>query len=148
MSVFCVVFSRRIAGLTEKKAKAILTWREENGPFINREQLKEVKGIGLKTYEQCVGFVRISNPAATASFKEKTEGNTKEEAIEIGSDDEQPTVARGKKRNAEGTKKEGMKKKMKTEQKAAGNPLDMTWIHPESYEVAHRFVTNQLVYIT
>ena len=59
--IYIIFHFRRIAGLNEKKAKAILTWREEHGAFINRDQLKEVKGIGLKSYEQCVGFVRIIN---------------------------------------------------------------------------------------
>ena len=41
------------------KAKKVIEWREKNGGFINRDQLKEVKGLGPKTYEQCAGFVRI-----------------------------------------------------------------------------------------
>ena len=51
----------RIAGLSVKKAEAIVEWRKRNGRFVNREQLKQVKGIGPKTYQQCAGFLRISN---------------------------------------------------------------------------------------
>jgi competence ComEA-like helix-hairpin-helix protein len=50
---------RRIAGLNSSRADKIIEWRSNNGSFINRQQLKEVKGIGPKTFEQCAGFVRI-----------------------------------------------------------------------------------------
>jgi len=38
-----------LKGVGESKAKAIITWREENGPFESVEQLLEVKGIGEAT---------------------------------------------------------------------------------------------------
>ncbi|XP_011308753.1 S1 RNA-binding domain-containing protein 1-like [Fopius arisanus] len=50
---------RRVAGLSETKAANIIEWRRENGPFVNRNQLMKVKGIGAKTFEQCAGFIRI-----------------------------------------------------------------------------------------
>ena len=50
---------RRVAGLNAARAKKIVDWREKNGPFQCREQLKTVTGIGPKTYEQCAGFVRV-----------------------------------------------------------------------------------------
>jgi competence ComEA-like helix-hairpin-helix protein len=50
---------RRIAGLNSSRAEKMIEWRSNNGPFINRQQLKQVKGIGPKTFEQCAGFVRI-----------------------------------------------------------------------------------------
>ncbi len=49
----------KISGLAEKTAKNIVKYREENGLFTNREELRQVKGIGPKTYEQCAGFLRI-----------------------------------------------------------------------------------------
>lgn len=54
------VFSRHIAGLNANRAKNIIEWREKNGPFINREQLKKVKGLGPKSFQQCAGFIRIN----------------------------------------------------------------------------------------
>lgn len=50
---------RRVAGLSESKAKCVIKWRSDNGPFTSRQQLLNVKGIGAKSYEQCAGFVRI-----------------------------------------------------------------------------------------
>ena len=37
-----------------------MKYREENGRFTNRRQLQKVPRLGAKTYEQCVGFMRIS----------------------------------------------------------------------------------------
>jgi competence ComEA-like helix-hairpin-helix protein len=50
---------RRVAGLSEAKAKCVIEWRNDNGPFTSRQQLLNVKGIGVKSFEQCAGFVRI-----------------------------------------------------------------------------------------
>ncbi|XP_015122371.1 uncharacterized protein LOC107044841 [Diachasma alloeum] len=55
---------RRVAGLSETKAANIIEWRRENGPFVNRNQLMKVKGIGAKTFEQCAGFIRIQPETA------------------------------------------------------------------------------------
>ena len=49
----------RVAGLTKATAKNIVTYREENGAFTARTQLKKVKGLGPKAFEQCAGFLRI-----------------------------------------------------------------------------------------
>jgi uncharacterized protein len=51
---------RYISGLRGKVARTIVGYRTKNGPFSNREQLKEVDGIGPKVFEQCAGFLRIS----------------------------------------------------------------------------------------
>lgn len=48
-----------VAGINEGVAKNIVTYREENGAFRNRKQLLKVSKLGAKTYEQCVGFLRI-----------------------------------------------------------------------------------------
>jgi uncharacterized protein len=50
-----------VAGITTSGARNILVYREENGRFINRTQLKKVKGLGPKAYEQCAGFLRIAD---------------------------------------------------------------------------------------
>lgn len=70
-----------VSGLNQLTARRIYEYRREHGPFRNREQLKEVPGVGEATFVQAAGFLKIS-----------------------GGD----------------------------------NPLDATWIHPESYEPARR----------
>lgn len=49
----------KISGLAEKTAKNIVKFREENGFFKDRSEIKKVKGIGPKSFEQCAGFLRI-----------------------------------------------------------------------------------------
>lgn len=49
----------RVAGLSTSTAKNVVVWREENGAFASRAQLKKVKGLGPKAFEQCAGFLRI-----------------------------------------------------------------------------------------
>lgn len=125
---FCVCFFRRIAGLNEKKAKEIVAWRQRNGGFSNREQLKKVRGIGEKTFEQCVGFLRILGPFI--------------ETIVIDSDEDaglksEPGQFSGK-RKAEGSGV--VNKKRKHDNPVGYNRLDSTCIHPESYPVAERQV--------
>ena len=68
-----------VSGLNSLTARKIYEHRQANGPFKNREQLKDVSGIGDSTYVQAAGFLRIVD---------------------------------------------------------GENPLDGTWIHPESYEAA------------
>lgn len=48
-----------IAGLSQAMAKNVVIYRDENGPFTSKAQLKKVKGLGPKAYEQCIGFLRI-----------------------------------------------------------------------------------------
>uniref|UniRef100_UPI0025BBEE4F helix-hairpin-helix domain-containing protein n=1 Tax=Allofournierella sp. TaxID=1940256 RepID=UPI0025BBEE4F len=49
----------RVAGQSASTAKNVVAWREENGAFASRAQLKKVKGLGPKAFEQCAGFLRI-----------------------------------------------------------------------------------------
>ena len=49
-----------IAGISKTVAKNIILYREENGKFTDRKQLKKVPKIGPKAYEQCAGFLRIN----------------------------------------------------------------------------------------
>ncbi len=49
----------RVAGLSAATAKNVVAWREENGAFASRAQLKKVKGLGPKAFEQCAGFLRL-----------------------------------------------------------------------------------------
>ena len=48
-----------VAGLNRATAGALVRHRNLRGPFRSREGLKEVKGIGVKTFEQAAGFLRI-----------------------------------------------------------------------------------------
>ena len=52
---------RYVAGVTERTALNIVTFRNENGSFRSRAQLRKVPGIGPKTFEQAAGFLRIRN---------------------------------------------------------------------------------------
>jgi uncharacterized protein len=72
---------RYVAGVNERTAMSIVTFRNENGRFRSREQLKKVSGIGPKTFEQAAGFLRI---------------------------------------------------------RGGDNPLDMTAVHPESYQIVEQ----------
>ena len=51
----------RVSGIGAAVAKNIVAYREENGVFTAREQLKKVAKLGPKAYEQCAGFLRISD---------------------------------------------------------------------------------------
>ena len=50
---------QQVAGLTAATAKNIVAYREENGPFTSRSQLKKVPKLGPKAFQQCAGFLRI-----------------------------------------------------------------------------------------
>ena len=50
---------QQVAGLTATTAKNLVAYREENGPFTSRAQLKKVPKLGPKAFEQCAGFLRI-----------------------------------------------------------------------------------------
>ncbi|OUQ40983.1 RNA-binding transcriptional accessory protein [Gemmiger sp. An120] len=53
----------RVAGITATTAKNIVARREEEGAFTSRAQLKKVKGLGPKAFEQCAGFLRLPGAA-------------------------------------------------------------------------------------
>ncbi len=48
-----------VSGLSKTVANNIVKYREENGKFTGRKQLKEIPRLGAKTYEQAIGFLRI-----------------------------------------------------------------------------------------
>uniref|UniRef100_A0A3Q3Q187 S1 motif domain-containing protein n=1 Tax=Monopterus albus TaxID=43700 RepID=A0A3Q3Q187_MONAL len=113
------ILMRHVAGLNVGRARNIAEWREQNGPFINREQLKLVKGMGPKTYQQCAGFIRI-NPQTLHSVK-----SSPHPAPVVP---EKPAAKKGKGKTCVNIP-------------ASFNPLDQTCIHPESYHVAQRFLS-------
>ena len=50
----------RVAGMSKTLAQNIVAYRDENGRFDSREQLKKVPRLGPKAFEQCAGFMRIA----------------------------------------------------------------------------------------
>ena len=48
-----------VAGINAQSAQNIVNYREENGEFKSRAELKKVPRIGAKAYEQCAGFLRV-----------------------------------------------------------------------------------------
>lgn len=53
----------RISGLSAAVCKNIVAYREENGAFKSRSELKKVPKLGPKAFEQCAGFLRVSESA-------------------------------------------------------------------------------------
>lgn len=54
-----VALLQYVAGLSKTVAKNIVKYREKNGPFKNREELKKVPRMGDKAFEQSAGFLRV-----------------------------------------------------------------------------------------
>uniref|UniRef100_A0A4W6F7J4 S1 RNA binding domain 1 n=1 Tax=Lates calcarifer TaxID=8187 RepID=A0A4W6F7J4_LATCA len=108
---------RHVAGLNVGRARNIAEWREQNGPFINREQLKL----------QCAGFIRI-NPQTQhryiCTLYVQIHGH-KQAHIDS---DSKPAAKKGKGKTCVNIP-------------TSFNPLDQTCIHPESYDVAQRFLS-------
>ncbi|MHB2150744.1 Tex family protein [Calditrichota bacterium LG25] len=60
-----------VSGLTSRTANSIVKYRDEHGPFRNREEIKKVDGIGEVAYQQAAGFLRIpdgDNPLDNTSI--------------------------------------------------------------------------------
>uniref|UniRef100_A0A8C5FJK6 S1 RNA binding domain 1 n=1 Tax=Gadus morhua TaxID=8049 RepID=A0A8C5FJK6_GADMO len=108
---------RHVSGLNAGRARSIVEWREKNGPFFNREQLRLVKGMGPKSFQQCAGFIRI-NPHNLHSSSRGCDSAAPEK----------PAVKKSKGKAA-------------TNIPSTPNPLDQTSIHPESYHVAEKLVS-------
>ena len=51
----------RVAGMTKTLAQNIVEYRDENGRFESRSELKKVPRLGPKAFEQCAGFMRIAD---------------------------------------------------------------------------------------
>ena len=50
---------QQVSGLTAATAKNVVAYRQENGAFTSRTQLKKVPKLGPKAFQQCVGFLRV-----------------------------------------------------------------------------------------
>ncbi|KAM5292062.1 S1 RNA-binding domain-containing protein 1 [Ctenodactylus gundi] len=127
------VLLRHIAGLNANRAKNIIEWREQNGPFVNREQLKKVKGLGPKSFQQCAGFIRVNQDYVRTFCSQQAEPSGYDQGVAV-------TSLAGVETTAE---KQGKKRSRATVVAAPPkpNPLDQTCIHPESYDTAMRFLS-------
>ena len=56
-----VALLKQVSGLSASVSENIVAFRDENGPFVNRKQLKKVPRLGDKAYEQAAGFLRVMN---------------------------------------------------------------------------------------
>ncbi len=52
---------KQVSGLSASVSENIVAFRDQNGPFVNRKQLKKVPRLGDKAYEQAAGFLRVMN---------------------------------------------------------------------------------------
>nr|CAH8819325.1 unnamed protein product [Trichobilharzia regenti] len=146
-----------VAGLSEAKAKAILAYRSQVGPFRSRADLLKVKGIGKPTFAQCAGFVRVK-PAYSATTLDGTKD------VEVISDEDVDDrddnnnsnnnyggvgVGVKHKRGAESIRehvsKKSCLKSSSTNNAQSGvncfNPLDQTAVHPDTYGIATRIIS-------
>lgn len=76
-----------ISGVTKVIAKNIVSYREENGKFTNRKQLLKVGKLGPKAFEQCAGFMRITdgdNPLDATSVHPETYDAAKKLLEKVG----------------------------------------------------------------
>lgn len=62
-------------GVGEKKAQAIVEYREKNGPFKNINDLTKVKGIAEKTIEKNKGNIKLKSSTGKTKSKEKNNKN-------------------------------------------------------------------------
>jgi uncharacterized protein len=51
---------RYVSGISSRVADNIITYRREHGPFVSREQLKKVAGVGSATFVQAAGFLKVA----------------------------------------------------------------------------------------
>ena len=80
-----------VAGINMGIAKNIVAYREENGVFKERKELKKVAKLGEKTFNQCAGFMRISegkNPLDGTSVHPESYASAEEMIKRLGIDKE------------------------------------------------------------
>lgn len=77
----------RVSGLGPSLAKSIVEWRDANGCFKSREDLKKVAGLGAKAFEQCAGFLRIrgaANPLDSSAVHPERYALVEKMAADVG----------------------------------------------------------------
>lgn len=78
-----------VAGIKKSIAQNIVIYREENGKFKQRTEIKKVKGLGPKAFEQSAGFLRImdgTNPLDRTGIHPESYASTQELLTELGYD--------------------------------------------------------------
>ncbi len=78
-----------VSGLGPVLAQNVIDYRKENGPFKTREELRSVPRMGDKAFEQCAGFLRISNgknPLDNSAVHPESYHVVKQMAKDLGSD--------------------------------------------------------------
>ena len=76
-----------VSGLGPKLAAAIVHFRNEQGPFVSRAELKKVPGLGAKKFEQAVGFLRVrqgDNPLDASAVHPESYGIVESMAADLG----------------------------------------------------------------
>ncbi len=111
-----------VSGVTKVIARNIVDYRETNGRFTNRAQLLKVAKLGPKAYEQCAGFMRITdgdNPLdATSVHPESYEAATKLlDKMGLTMEDVKEAQKKAAVRKAAGKKEIPAKEKKKPQQK-------------------------------
>ena len=77
-----------VAGIGPKMADSLVRYRQEIGGFTSRQELKKVKGLGAKSFQQCAGFLRIpdaSNPLDSSAVHPERYALVKKMAKDNGS---------------------------------------------------------------
>ena len=76
-----------VSGIGEKMAENIVAYRQENGPFEDRKQLKKVPRLGEKAYQQAAAFIRIKdgkNPLDNSAVHPEAYGIVEKMAKDLG----------------------------------------------------------------
>lgn len=85
----------RVSGLNKKVAREIVGQREARGRFKSRDELRKIKGLGDKTFEQCAGFLRIpggANPLDDTAIHPESYPATRALLQKLGLDPSKPNL--------------------------------------------------------
>ena len=110
-----------ISGISKTLAKNVVAYREENGRFVSRKQLLKVPKLGPKAFEQCAGFMRITdgeNPLDATSVHPESYGAAEKLMEKLGLTMEDVRVLQ-KEAHVGGKKTAGLSRKIKDEKKLA-----------------------------
>lgn len=78
-----------VSGLSPARASAVVDFRDSEGKFTSRAQLKKVTGIGPVAFQQCAGFLRVSgasNPLDSSAVHPESYSTVKKMAVDAGTD--------------------------------------------------------------
>ena len=110
-----------ISGISKTLAKNVVAYREENGRFVSRKQLLKVPKLGPKAFEQCAGFMRITdgeNPLDATSVHPESYGAAEKLMEKLGLTMEDVRMLQ-KEAHVGGKKTAGLSRKIKDEKKLA-----------------------------